>query len=158
MAKVVSKRPRPRATKAKPLRWRKEKPKRVVPKWLPVLTAFMLTGMLVLTINYRAYSELTSEKREFQELNDRVQQATTENLSLQEDIFYLKTDPRTIERDARKYSPAPPQKKEEHADQKPLEREAKKSEPAQTKKEKVSKAGETDKAEKSVNRQPPTRK
>ncbi|HVQ55994.1 MAG TPA: hypothetical protein VMS29_04505, partial [Pyrinomonadaceae bacterium] len=83
MAKVVSKRPRTRPAKAKPLRWRKEKPKRVVPKWLPVLTAFMLTGMLVLTINYRAYSELTSEKKEFQDLNDKVQQATTENLSLQ---------------------------------------------------------------------------
>ena len=159
MAKVVSKRPRRRAAKAKPLRWRKEKPKRVVPKWFPVLTAFMLTGMLVLTINYRAYSELTSEKKEFHELNEKVQQATTENLSLQEEIFYLKTDPRSVERDARKYSPAPQTKDEQPTDQKPRERELKKIEPTPNKnKEKVSKAGETDKAEKSANRQPPTRK
>jgi hypothetical protein len=157
MAKVVSKRPRARTARAKPLRWRKEKPKRVVPKWLPVLTALMLTGMLVLTINYRAYSELTSEKKEFQDLNDKVQHATTENLSLQEEIYYLKTDPKPIEREARTNWPTP-QKKEQPADQKPLEREAKKTEPTPTKKEKVSRAGETDTAEKSANRQPPTRK
>jgi hypothetical protein len=159
MAKVVSKRPRRRAAKAKPLRWRKEKPNRVLPKWLPVLTALMLTGMLVLTINYRAHSELTSEKKEFYELNEKVQQATTENLLLQEEIFYLKTDPRSVERDASKYSPAPQSKNEQPTDQKPRERESKKIESTPTKnKEKVSKAGETDKAEKSANRQPPTRK
>jgi cytoskeletal protein RodZ len=158
MANVVSKRPRRRAAKPKPLRRRKEKPKRVVPKWFPVLTAFMLTGMLVLTINYRAYSELTSEKKEFHELNEKVQQATTENLSLQEEIFYLKTDPKTVERDTRIYSPAPQSKKERPTDLKPTEREATKIEPTPSKKEKVSKAGETDIAEKSANRQPPTRK
>ena len=113
--------------------------------------------MLVLTINYRAYSELSSEKGEFQELNEKVQQATTENLSLQEEIYYLKTDPKPIERDTRNVEPAPT-RKEPPADQKPSEREVKKPEPTQTKKEKVSKAGETDKAEKSANRQPPTRK
>ena len=157
MAKVVSKRPRARTARTKPLRWRKEKPKRVVPKWIPVLTALMLTGMLILTINYRAYSELTSEKKEFQDLNEKVQDATTENLSLQEEIFYLKTDPIAIEREAAKNGPTP-QKKEQSTDQKSLEREGKNPEPTQTKKEKISKAGETDKAEKSANRQPPTRK
>src|SRR5688572_23357093 len=101
MAKVVSKRPRARTARAKPLKWRKEKPKRVVPKWLPVLTALLLTGMLVLTINYRAFSELTSERREFLELNEKVQEATTENLSLQEEIYYLKTDPKPTERETR---------------------------------------------------------
>jgi hypothetical protein len=117
----------------------------------------MLTGMLVLTINYRAYSELTSEKNEFQDLNEKVQEATTENLSLQEEIFYLKTDPKAVEPETRKYVPAPQQNKES-TDPKPSEREVKKAEPTQTKKEKVSKAGESDKAEKSANRQPPTRK
>src|SRR4029434_9129239 len=105
------------------------------------------------------HSEFASEKKEFQDLNEKVQQGTTENLSLQEEIFYLKTDPKTVERDARKYSPAPQAKKERPTDQEPLEREAKKAEPTPNKnKEKVSKAGETDKAEKSANRQPPTRK
>ena len=157
MAKVVSRRPRARTARAKPLRWRKEKPKRGVPRWIPVLTALILTGMLVLTINYRAYSELSSEKKEFRDLNDKVQEATTENLSLQEEIYYLKADPKTIEREGQKYSPAP-QKKEQSTDQNPLERKGKNPEPAPTKKEKVSKAGESDKAENSANRQPPTRK
>ena len=157
MAKVVSKRPGSRTARAKPLKWRKEKPKRVVPEWLPVLAALTLTGMLVLTINYRAYSELTSEKEEFQELNEKVQRATTENLSVQEEIYYLKTDPQSTEHETRKVEPAPAEK-ERSANQKPSERDPKKSGATQTKKEKVSKAGETDKAEKSANRQPPTRK
>jgi hypothetical protein len=100
---------------------------------------------------------LSSEKSEFQELNEKVQQATTENLSLQEEIYYLKTDPKVNEREARNVEPAPA-RKEPPADQKPPVRESKKTEPTQTKKEKVSKAGETDKAEKSANRRPPTRK
>jgi hypothetical protein len=113
--------------------------------------------MLVLTINYRAYSELTSEKEEFQELNEKVQRATTENLSVQEEIYYLKTDPQSTEHETRKVEPAPAEK-ERSANQKPSERDPKKSGATQTNKEKVSKAGETDKAEKSANRQPPTRK
>jgi septal ring factor EnvC (AmiA/AmiB activator) len=155
MARVAPKR---RSRAVKPVKWRKEKRKKIIPTWLPVLTALLLTGMLALTINYRAYSELTKETKEFEELNDRVQQATTENLSLQEEIFYLKTDPKTIEREAHKYGLARPKVQEPIIKEKPVEREVKKTEPAQTKKEKVSKAGETDKAEKSANRQSPTRK
>jgi hypothetical protein len=97
------------------------------------VAALTLVFMLVLTINYRAYSELTKESKVFEELNDKVEQATTENLSMQEEIYYLKTDPKTIEREARKYGLARP-------------------------KEQVSRADETDKAEKSASRQTPTRK
>ena len=125
------KRRRPRAEK--PLRWRKEPRKRSFPSWLPVAAAVTLVLMLVLTVNYRAYSELTKETKVFDELNNKVQQATTENLSMQEEIQYLKTDPNTIEREARKFGLARP-------------------------KEKVSQAVKTDKAEKSANRQLPTRK
>lgn len=89
--------------------------------------------MLVLTVNYRAFSELKKESKVFEELNDKVQQATTENLSMQEEIYYLKSDPKTIEREARKYGLARPE-------------------------EQVSRADEADKAEKSVSRQLPTRK
>jgi len=157
MARAAVKRQRSRAVK--PVKWRKEKKKKIVPTWLPVLTALLLTGMLALTVNYRAYSELTKERKEFDELNDRVQQATTENLSLQEEIFYLKTDPKTIEREADKYGLARPKEEPPIIKEKPVERQAKKTEPAPTmKKDKVSRAGETDKAEKSANRQTPTRK
>jgi hypothetical protein len=117
----------------KPLRWRKEPRKKVLPGWVPTAAALTLVFMLVLTVNYRAYSELSKESKVFQELNDKVEQATTENLSMQEEIYYLKTDPKTIEREAHKYGLARP-------------------------KEQVSQAGDTDKAEKSASRQTPTRK
>lgn len=124
MGRAVSKRHRSRAVK--PLRWRKEpRAKKLMPSWLPYVTAISLILMLCLTINHRAYSELAKETREFEELNKKIQNATSENLSMQEEIHYLKTDPITIEREARKYG---------------LSR----------KKEKVSQAGETDKAEKSA--------
>ncbi|MGH9946670.1 MAG: FtsB family cell division protein [Pyrinomonadaceae bacterium] len=156
MAKVVSKRPRPKA--AKPLRWRKEKKKRIVPTWVPVTAALSLVTMLVLTINYRAYSELSKETNTFEELNKKVEQATSENLSMQEEIHYLKTDPKTIEREARKFGLARPNVLDTILKEKPLEREVTKSTPVQSKKEKVSQAGESDKAEKSASRQLPTRK
>jgi len=98
-----------------------------------VAASVTLVLMLVLTVNYRAFSELKKESKVFEELNDKVQQATTENLSMQEEIYYLKSDPKTIEREARKYGLARP-------------------------KEQVSRADEADKAEKSVSRQLPTRK
>jgi len=130
MSKVVAKR---RRVVNKPLRWRKEPRKRVLPGWLPVAASVTLVLMLVLTVNYRAFSELKKESKVFEELNDKVQQATTENLSMQEEIYYLKSDPKTIEREARKYGLARPE-------------------------EQVSRADEADKAEKSVSRQLPTRK
>ncbi len=130
MSKVVAKR---RRVVNKPLRWRKEPRKRVLPAWLPVAASVTLVLMLVLTVNYRAFSELKKESKVFEELNNKVQQATTDNLSMQEEIYYLKSDPKTIEREARKYGLARP-------------------------KEQVSRADEADKAEKSVSRQLPTRK
>ncbi len=155
MAKIVSKRHRKPAPK--PLRWRKEK-KRIVPMWVPVMTALTLITMLVLTINYRAYTELVNETREFEELKSKVEHAKSDNLAMQEQIQYLKTDPKTIESEARKFGLVRPKVKDQVTEPKQLEREAKKEEPAASKKEQVSRAGEPDKAEKSANRQLPTRK
>lgn len=117
----------------KPLRWRKEPRKKVLPSWVPIASAVTLVLMLVLTVNYRAFSELRKESQVFEELNNKVQQATTDNLSMQEEIYYLKSDPKTIEREARKYGLA-------------------------RQEEKVSRAGDTDKAEKSAKPAIPTRK
>lgn len=61
---------------------------------------------------------------------------TDENLGLQEEIYYLKNDPDTIEREAKRYGLVRPQKKLQQ----------------------VSRAGELDKAEESTNRQTPTNK
>jgi hypothetical protein len=132
MSKVTPKRRRVRSAN-KQLRWRKEPRKRVLPSWIPIASAVTLVLMLILTVNYRAYSELRKESQIFEELNNKVQQATTDNLSMQEEIYYLNSDPNTIEREARKYGLAKP-------------------------KEQVSQAGNTGKAEKSASRQLPTRK
>lgn len=130
---MMSKRHNSRVVK-KPVRRTAVKPKRrILPGWMPILTVVTLCTMLVLTINYRAFSDLTKETREFEVLNNKITAATTDNLSLQEEIHYLKNDPNMIEREARKYGLAPP-------------------------KEQVSRAGDIDKAEKSINRQPPTKK
>jgi cell division protein FtsB len=59
--------------------------------------------MLCLTINYRAFTELNKETAEHGELQQRVEALTSENLNLQEEIHYLKTDPKTIEREAKKF-------------------------------------------------------
>lgn len=113
--------------------------------------------MLVLTMNFRAYSELQIESKLHEELNEKVQLATSENLLLQEEIYYLKNDPDTIEREVRKFGFVPP-KENIISNNDPKARAAKQLEPALKNKEKVSRAGEPDKAEKSANRQSPTRK
>ena len=133
MSKFTVKRQRVRRQVDKPLRWRKEPRKRALPSWIPIAAAVSLVLLLVLTVNYRAYSELRREAQIFDELNDKIQHATTENLSMQEEIYYLKSDPKTIEREASKYGLARP-------------------------KEQVSRAGDTDKAEQSAKPASPTRK
>lgn len=132
MPKVIVKRRRVRPVD-KPLRWRKEPRKKVLPTWIPIASTVTLVLMLVLTVNYRAYSELSRETQTFEELNNKIQQATTENLSMQEEIYYLRSDPKTIEREARKYGLVRPN-------------------------EQISRAGDTDKAEQSAQPAIPTRK
>ena len=103
-----------------------------IPRWLPIAASITLVVMITATINFRSYSSLSREHQENQELNLKVQQMTEENLGIQEEIYYLKNDPDTIEREAKKYGLVRPDKK-------------------------VSRAGEADSAEASVSRQTPTR-
>ena len=110
--------------------------RRLMPRWVPVAASLTLVLTITATINLRAFRELQTEQQQHQELNQRVQQMTDENLGLQEEIYYLKNDPDTIEREAKRYGLVRPQKK--------LQR--------------VSRAGELDKAEESTNRQTPTNK
>lgn len=58
--------------------------------------------MLCLTINYRAFSEMSREVDENQNLNWQIQTLTTENLALQEEIHNLKNDSESIRREARR--------------------------------------------------------
>jgi len=58
--------------------------------------------MLLISINYRAFTERRSEATQNTHLQTRVQSLTDENLQLQEEIHSLKTDPTRIEREARR--------------------------------------------------------
>jgi cell division protein FtsB len=58
--------------------------------------------MLCLTINYRAFSEMSREADENQNLSWQIQNLTEENLALQEQIHNLKTDTDSIRREARR--------------------------------------------------------
>lgn len=72
------------------------------PRWLSFVLIALVTSMLCLAINYRSFTELRSEVNENQNLRNQIQNLTDENLMLQEEIHNLKSDPKTIEREARK--------------------------------------------------------
>ncbi|MDQ3129761.1 MAG: septum formation initiator family protein [Acidobacteriota bacterium] len=97
----------PRNTRAKTLR----DTERAAPQWLVFAVIASLTCMLCLTINFRAFSEMSQEMSQNQTLTSQMEILTTENLSLQEEIHSLKSDPRTIEREARKIGMSRPNEK-----------------------------------------------
>jgi len=72
------------------------------PKWFGFAVVSSITFMLCLTINFRAYSEMSQEMSQNETLTQQVETLTNENLLLQEDIHDLKSDASAIEREARK--------------------------------------------------------
>lgn len=56
-----------------------------------------------MTINFRAFTELSREIDENQNLNSQIETVTSDNLNLQEEIYYLQNDSKTIEREAKKF-------------------------------------------------------
>ena len=78
---------------------------------LPFLGAILLVTMLCATINYQAIKEYRREEAINRELNTRIENATSENLALQEEIYYLQTDVDTIEREAKKFGLEYPKEK-----------------------------------------------
>jgi hypothetical protein len=85
--------------------------KKVTTQWWAIGVAITLTLMLCLTINYRAFSELSGETVENENLEKRIQSVTEENLGLQEQIHYLRNDPATVEREAGKFGYRRPKQK-----------------------------------------------
>ena len=77
-------------------------PERAVPRWFMAGITILLSSLLVLTLNYRAWTNAQHEYQVGQQLNAEIDQLTTENYSLQDEIHRLQTDPKTIEREARK--------------------------------------------------------
>ena len=72
------------------------------PQWFVYAVVVALTFLICLTINLRTYSELNNEIGQSQKLAAEVDQISSENLALQEEIHNLKTDSTIIEREARK--------------------------------------------------------
>ena len=72
------------------------------PQWVVFAVITSLTFMLCLAINLRAFSETSAEIQQNASLSRQMEQLTNENLAIQEEIHNLTTDPRTIEREARK--------------------------------------------------------
>lgn len=72
-------------------------------QWIGIGIVATLTLMLCLTINYRAFSQFGKEAAENEMLEQRIQAVTGNNLSLQEQIHYLKNDPDTVAREVRKF-------------------------------------------------------
>lgn len=80
----------------------KKQPGQKAPLWAAFAIVIGMTLMLGLTINYRAYSTMKVEVVENEQLSTKIQNLTDENLQLQDDINNLKTDPKVIEREAKK--------------------------------------------------------
>jgi hypothetical protein len=76
-------------------------------KWLPIGIALSMTFMICVTVNLRAYRELSHEAQQNTNLNAQIDAVTSDNLSLQEEIHYLKNDPDMIKREAQKFGFVP---------------------------------------------------
>jgi len=58
--------------------------------------------MLTVSINFRAFREMNDEATQNTRLSSQIQNLMDENLALQEEIHTIKSDPRVIEREAKK--------------------------------------------------------
>ena len=74
----------------------------VAPWWISFTIVTSIFVMLTVSINYRALTEVQTEAEKNQRLDLQLQSLKDENLALQEEIHTLKTDPRVIEREAKR--------------------------------------------------------
>ena len=74
-----------------------------IPKWIPYGATALFALVLCLTVNLRSFTELNSEAEQHESLNQEIEKLTSENLNLQEEIYYLQNDSGVIEREAKKF-------------------------------------------------------
>lgn len=72
------------------------------PWWLSFLILTSIFGMLLVSINFRAFTAVREEVDLNSQLAGQIQNLMDENLALQEEIHLLKTDPNIIQREARR--------------------------------------------------------
>jgi len=70
--------------------------------WVAFVIVISISLMLCLSINYRAFSTMSAEQREYEQLSTKIQGVTDENLQLQEEIHSYKNDPNVIQREAKR--------------------------------------------------------
>lgn len=75
---------------------------RTTPWWLSCAIVTSIFVMLLVSINFRAFSEMRQELDQNNQLSGKIQNLMDENLALQEEIHSLKTDPQVIQREARR--------------------------------------------------------
>lgn len=76
--------------------------RRTTPWWLTWVIFGSIFGMLIISINFRAFSEMRAEVDQHGRLSAQIENLMDENLALQDEIHTLKSDPRAIEREARR--------------------------------------------------------
>lgn len=81
------------------------------PQWVVFTAIVSITFMVCIAINIRAFSELNAEMTQHEELNAEIQTLTTENYAIQKEVNGLKSDSKTIEREARKIGMSRPNEK-----------------------------------------------
>lgn len=89
---------RHRTTKSQGTTTTRRKP----PLWIAFIIVIAITVMLGVTINYSSYARMSQEVGENSELSNRLQGLMDENLQLQDEIHDLKTNPKVIEREAKR--------------------------------------------------------
>lgn len=69
---------------------------------MPYMIVASIFAMLIISINYRAFSEMREEINQHERLSAQIQNLMDENLALQEEIHTLKSDPSAIGREAKR--------------------------------------------------------
>jgi len=72
------------------------------PRMAALAIVASIAFMLCLSINYRAFCEMSREVDENQNLSGQIEALKDENLALQDEIHNLKTDSESIRREARR--------------------------------------------------------
>ncbi len=93
---------------------RKETAKRAetaTPQLFVFAAVALITFMLCMAINLRAYSAISAEIEQNQSLSVQLESLTNENLAIQEEVHNLKIDSRFVEQEARKIGLSRPNEK-----------------------------------------------
>lgn len=81
------------------------------PRWFAFAIIVSITFMVCIAINLRAFSEMNAEMIQHEDLKTEIQQLTTENMMLLKEVNGIKSDAKTIEREARKIGMSRPDEK-----------------------------------------------